>query len=246
MFLERRGDGQQRGSGAVGPALPGNDRPRREDADRLRMDPDSGEIGHLGPDPRADGFGQGTRGADDSRVEPPGDKRSSRRSTARHCPTRCSSPSSSATKKEHLPGAYDRKPGRLEMANHGTLLLDEIGDLSLAGAGQTATRARGVAVSSVLAAQKAVHVDFRLISATNRPLDLFVRDGRFREDLFYRVNAFAIRLPSLRERPVDIPVLASRFPGSVLCLQRAPTRRQDVLGGSDRAVPGLSVARKHP
>jgi len=54
-------------------------------------------------------------------------------------------------------------------------------------------------------------VDFRLISATNRPLDLFVRDGRFREDLYYRVNAFSIRLPSLRERQVDIPVLAQRF-----------------------------------
>ena len=56
-----------------------------------------------------------------------------------------------------------------------------------------------------------MHVDLRLISATNRPLDLFLRDGRFREDPYYRINAFAIRLPSLRERPVDIPVLASRF-----------------------------------
>ena len=54
-------------------------------------------------------------------------------------------------------------------------------------------------------------MDFRLISATNRPLDQFVRDARFREDLFYRVNAFSIRLPSLRERPSDIPVLANRF-----------------------------------
>ena len=62
-----------------------------------------------------------------------------------------------------------------------------------------------------LGGQKSVHVDFRLISATNRPLEQFVRDNRFREDLYYRVNAFAIRLPSLRERPVDIPVLASRF-----------------------------------
>jgi two-component system response regulator HydG len=62
-----------------------------------------------------------------------------------------------------------------------------------------------------LGGQRSVEVDFRLISATNRPLDLFVRDGRFREDLYYRVNAFAIRLPSLRERPIDIPVLASRF-----------------------------------
>src|SRR4029453_5225092 len=58
---------------------------------------------------------------------------------------------------------------------------------------------------------KSIHVDFRLISATNRPLDQFVRDSRFREDLYYRVNAFSIRLPSLRERQVDIPVLANRF-----------------------------------
>jgi two-component system response regulator HydG len=54
-------------------------------------------------------------------------------------------------------------------------------------------------------------VDFRLISATNRPLDLFVRESRFREDLYYRINAFAIRLPSLKERAIDIPVLANRF-----------------------------------
>jgi DNA-binding NtrC family response regulator len=62
-----------------------------------------------------------------------------------------------------------------------------------------------------LGGHKIVQVDFRLISATNRLLDQFVREARFREDLYYRVNAFAIRLPSLRERPVDIPVLANRF-----------------------------------
>jgi len=62
-----------------------------------------------------------------------------------------------------------------------------------------------------LGGQKSLQVDFRLISATNRPLEQFVRDSRFREDLYYRVNAFSIRLPSLRERPVDIPVLANRF-----------------------------------
>src|SRR5207253_5131177 len=62
-----------------------------------------------------------------------------------------------------------------------------------------------------LGGHKSVRADFRLISATNRPFEQFVRDGRFREDLYYRVNAFSIRLPSLRERPVDIPVLAARF-----------------------------------
>ena len=107
-------------------------------------------------------------------------------------------------------GAHERKPGRLELANRGTLFLDEIGDLSTVAQAKLLNALEDRRFER-LGGQKAVHVDFRLISATNRPLDLFLSDGRFREDLYYRVNAFAIRLPSLRERPVDIPVLASRF-----------------------------------
>jgi DNA-binding NtrC family response regulator len=107
-------------------------------------------------------------------------------------------------------GAHDRKPGKVELANHGTLFLDEIGDLSLIAQAKL-LRVLEDRRFERLGGQKSVHVDFRLISATNRPLDQFVRDTRFREDLYYRVNAFAIRLPSLRERPVDIPVLAGRF-----------------------------------
>ncbi len=107
-------------------------------------------------------------------------------------------------------GAHDRKPGKFEMAEQGTLFLDEIGDLSMVGQAKL-LRVLEDRRFERLGANKSILVDFRLISATNRPLDLFVRDGRFREDLFYRVNAFSIRLPSLRERPVDIPVLAQRF-----------------------------------
>jgi transcriptional regulator with PAS, ATPase and Fis domain len=107
-------------------------------------------------------------------------------------------------------GAHDRKPGRLELANDGTLFLDEIGDLSIVAQAKL-LRVLEERRFERLGGNRSIAVDFRLISATNRPLDLFVRDGRFREDLFYRVNAFAIRLPSLRERPVDIPVLAQRF-----------------------------------
>ena len=107
-------------------------------------------------------------------------------------------------------GAHERKPGRLELADHGTLFLDEIGDLSLMAQAKLLRALEDRRIER-LGGQKAIDVDFRLISATNRPLDLFVRDGRFREDLYYRVNAFAIRLPSLRERQVDIPVLAARF-----------------------------------
>jgi DNA-binding NtrC family response regulator len=107
-------------------------------------------------------------------------------------------------------GAHDRKPGRLEMANEGTLFLDEVGDLSIVAQAKL-LRVLEERRFERLGGNRSVSVDFRLISATNRPLDLFVRDERFREDLFYRVNAFSIRLPSLRERPVDIPVLAQRF-----------------------------------
>jgi transcriptional regulator with PAS, ATPase and Fis domain len=109
-------------------------------------------------------------------------------------------------------GAHDRKPGRLELANGGTLLLDEIGDLSMVAQAKL-LRVLEERRFERLGGNRSIHVDFRLISATNRPLDLFVREGRFREDLYYRINAFAIRLPSLRERSVDIPVLANRFLG---------------------------------
>jgi len=107
-------------------------------------------------------------------------------------------------------GAHDRKPGRLEMANGGTLFLDEIGDLSLVAQAKL-LRVLEERRFERLGGNRSIQVDFRLISATNRPLDLFVRESRFREDLYYRINAFAIRLPSLKERAIDIPVLANRF-----------------------------------
>ncbi|HEX8027481.1 MAG TPA: sigma-54 dependent transcriptional regulator [Vicinamibacterales bacterium] len=107
-------------------------------------------------------------------------------------------------------GAHDRKPGRLEVANGGTLFLDEVGDMSLMAQAKL-LRVLEERRFERLGGNKSIHVDFRLISATNRPLDMFVRESRFREDLYYRINAFAIRLPSLRERAVDIPVLANRF-----------------------------------
>jgi DNA-binding NtrC family response regulator len=107
-------------------------------------------------------------------------------------------------------GAHDRKPGRLELANHGTLFLDEIGDMSVVAQAKL-LRVLEERRFERLGGNRSIEVDFRLISATNRPLEQFVRESRFREDLYYRVNAFAIRLPSLRERPVDIPVLAQRF-----------------------------------
>ena len=118
-------------------------------------------------------------------------------------------------------GAHDRKPGRLELANEGTLFLDEIGDMSLIAQAKL-LRVLEERRFERLGGHKSISVDFRLISATNRPLEQFVRDTRFREDLYYRVNAFAIRLPSLRERQVDIPVLAQRFLARYCAAQGLP------------------------
>jgi DNA-binding NtrC family response regulator len=107
-------------------------------------------------------------------------------------------------------GATARKPGRLELADGGTLFLDEISELSLPVQAKL-LRALEQKRFERVGGQKTIAADFRLISATNQPIEQMVRDGRFREDLYYRVNAFSIRLPSLRERAADIPLLAARF-----------------------------------
>jgi len=132
-------------------------------------------------------------------------------------------------------GAHDRKPGRLELANEGTLFLDEIGDMSLIAQAKL-LRVLEERRFERLGGHKSISVDFRLISATNRPLEQFVSDTRFREDLYYRVNAFAIRLPSLRERQVDIPVLAQRFLARYCAAQGLPL---DSKGFSKEALETL-------
>ena len=136
-------------------------------------------------------------------------------------------------------GAHDRKPGRLELANDGTLFLDEIGDMSLIAQAKL-LRVLEERRFERLGGNKSISVDFRLISATNRPLDQFVRDSRFREDLYYRVNAFSIRLPSLRERQVDIPVLAQRFLSRYCAAQGLP------LDGKGFSREALDLLNTYP
>jgi DNA-binding NtrC family response regulator len=118
-------------------------------------------------------------------------------------------------------GAYERKPGRIELANKGTLFLDEIGDLALPSQAKLLRVVEERRVER-LGGRSGIDVDFRLICATHRPLDVFVTEQRFREDLYYRINAFTIRLPSLRERPVDIPILADRFLAAYCAAQGLP------------------------
>ena len=118
-------------------------------------------------------------------------------------------------------GAYERKPGRIELANHGTLFLDEVGDLSPMAQAKMLRVTEEHRVER-LGGRTSIDVDFRLICATNRPLESLVGDGTFREDLYYRINGFAIRLPALRERPSDIPVLADRFLARYCAAQGLP------------------------
>ncbi|MBI2871487.1 MAG: sigma 54-interacting transcriptional regulator [Candidatus Omnitrophica bacterium] len=107
-------------------------------------------------------------------------------------------------------GALARKPGRFELAHGGTLFLDEVGDLTLA-AQVKMLRVLQEREFERVGGTETIKVDVRIIAATNRPLDQEVREKRFREDLYYRLNVITIYLPPLRERREDIPELVDYF-----------------------------------
>ena len=107
-------------------------------------------------------------------------------------------------------GATERRLGRFELAHQGTLFLDEIGDLS-ADAQAKLLRTLETGDLQRLGAETAQRVDVRIVAATNRRLEDAVADGDFREDLFFRLNVFPIRLPPLRERLDDLPILVAHI-----------------------------------
>jgi DNA-binding NtrC family response regulator len=107
-------------------------------------------------------------------------------------------------------GATTNKMGRFELADSGTLLLDEVGELSLKSQVDF-LRVLETKEFRRLGGTKIVKVDTRIVAATNRNLEEAVKRGDFREDLYYRLNVVPIRLPPLRERGDDIPLLADRF-----------------------------------
>jgi Nif-specific regulatory protein len=107
-------------------------------------------------------------------------------------------------------GAHARKKGRFDLAQGGTLFLDEVGELSLA------TQAKLLRVLQFreferLGGTQTLRTDTRIIAATNKDMERAVREGTFREDLYYRINVFTIVVPPLRERRADVPALAEYF-----------------------------------
>jgi transcriptional regulator with GAF, ATPase, and Fis domain len=168
-------------------------------------------------------------------------------------------------------GAVARRPGRFELADGGTLFLDEVGDLPL-----------DVQVKLLRVLQErefervggvdTVKVDVRLISATHRDLERLIAEGKFREDLYYRLNVFPITMPPLRERPGDIPLLVEHFmqkfaqssgkvvssvdpralasltaypwPGNVRELENVVERAMILVSGSTLTVADLDFGRR--
>jgi DNA-binding NtrC family response regulator len=107
-------------------------------------------------------------------------------------------------------GAHVTRPGIFEYANGGTLFLDEIGELSITLQSKLLRTLQEHQVRRV-GGRKLLNVDVRIITATNQNLEIAVKEGRFREDLFYRINVITIPLPPLRERQDDVPLLANHY-----------------------------------
>jgi transcriptional regulator with GAF, ATPase, and Fis domain len=125
-------------------------------------------------------------------------------------------------------GAAGQKIGKFELADEGTIFLDEIGEMS-PGMQSKLLRILQEGVFYRVGGNESIPVDVRVISATNRNIVEEVEEGRFREDLFYRLNVVQIHMPTLRERKEDIPLLSEYF--------------LDIFK-SDKGIPTLKISKK--
>ncbi len=120
-------------------------------------------------------------------------------------------------------GAVQDRAGKFEQADGGTLFLDEVGDMSLAAQAKV-LRALEQGVVTRVGGAKAIEVDVRVLAATNKDLAEEIEEGRFREDLFYRLNVVPIHIPPLRERREDIPMLVRHFTDQMVRADRVSPR----------------------
>ena len=131
-------------------------------------------------------------------------------------------------------GAIGHRIGRFEEANHGTIFLDEIGDMPF-GLQAKLLRVLQEREFQRLGSSETVRVDVRVIAATHTDLAELIKQGKFREDLYYRLNVVPIALPPLRERPSDVPTLVRAFhredlPGGESCHEANLPRDARPLG----------------
>ena len=140
-------------------------------------------------------------------------------------------------KKGSFTDAREDRPGRFELANGGTLFLDEIGNLSMSLQSKLLSVLQSRQVTRV-GSNQALEVDIRLICATNMPLHQMVNEGKFRQDLLYRINTVEITIPPLSDRIDDIPMLANHFLNHY-----SKKYRKDVLSISPEAMNKL---KKYP
>jgi DNA-binding NtrC family response regulator len=136
-------------------------------------------------------------------------------------------------------GAERKREGRFEQANGGTLFLDEVGEISMS------TQVKLLRVLQEreferVGGNQTLHVDVRVIAATNRDLKALVADGKFREDLYYRLNVINLTLPSLRQRPSDVPALAMHF------LKRYAEENEKTVKSISDAALALLAAHSWP
>jgi two-component system nitrogen regulation response regulator NtrX len=131
-------------------------------------------------------------------------------------------------------GAIQDRAGKFELANRGTLFLDEVGDMSLAAQAKV-LRVLEDGVVTRIGGSKPVSVDVRVIAATNKDLEHEIADGKFREDLYYRLNVVPVSVPPLRDRREDIPQLVAHFADRLTRAEGVPPR-----GIGDDAVQRLT------
>jgi len=136
-------------------------------------------------------------------------------------------------------GAQFRKKGKFEAAMGGTVFLDEIADISLKTQTDLLRVLQECEIVRVGGTQP-IHVDFRVIAATNRNLAEMVKEGRFRSDLFYRLNVFTIQIPPLRDRHGDVPLLATYF------LEKYSKQMNRKFTGLDRPALDLLISHHWP